>query len=369
MKAAILSNVIVALVILTLPVHSQPAFRLCDPVTGNQNQITVGVLPQVELISVVQTISRYPEFFGFLMAKDSTAYSREVLTHFGPYRSHPAVAMFNRLSLQPRMLNFSAPSNIMLFTDEYLYLRNDIVTDTFVTDRAGGHDSLMVFLRLMRDFAVQSSFNGFFTRHSNFYRTLVENTINSTGPADYIAGLEEFYGSRQKSYNIVLVTLYGSVGYGNSLLYPDGKRDIYNTMGPRSVKADIPYFGDEEYLTHMIRHEFSHPYINPLTEKYWDLIKGCSASYELIPEVARKNVCGDWQECINEFVIRAITTYLAYGDSDEAGEKAYTRESGRGVSCLDELLKNIRLYESERNSFPTFESFYPRLLEVFRNIE
>ena len=63
MKAAILSNVIVALVILTLPVHSQPAFRLCDPVTGNQNQITVGVLPQVELISVVQAISRYPEFF------------------------------------------------------------------------------------------------------------------------------------------------------------------------------------------------------------------------------------------------------------------------------------------------------------------
>ena len=45
MKATILSNLIIALVIFTLPVHSQPAFRLCDPVTGNQNQITVGVLP------------------------------------------------------------------------------------------------------------------------------------------------------------------------------------------------------------------------------------------------------------------------------------------------------------------------------------
>ena len=68
-------------------------------------------------------------------------------------------------------------------------------------------------------------------------------------------------------------------------------------------------------------------------------------------------------------VEQAITTHLAYVDSDEAGEKAYARESGHGVSCLDELLKNIRLYDSDRNSFPTFESFYPRLFEVFRDIE
>ena len=85
--------------------------------------------------------------------------------------------------------------------------------------------------------------------------------------------------------------------------------------------------------------------------------------------MARKKVCGDWQECINEFIIRAITTYLAFGDSEEAGARAYDREAGRGVSCLDDLLKNIRLYESDRDSFPTFESFYPKILDVFRNIQ
>lgn len=131
----------------------------------------------------------------------------------------------------------------------------------------------------------------------------------------------------------------------------------------------LPSFGDEKYLKSLIRHEFSHPYVNPLTEKYWYLIKDRSDSYGAIPEVARKGVCGDWQECINEFVIRAITTHLAYRESEEAGASAHARESSKGVSLLDELLKNIRLYESERDTFPTFDSFYPKLLEVFREIK
>jgi hypothetical protein len=60
----------------------------------------------------------------------------------------------------------------------------------------------------------------------------------------------------------------------------------------------------------------------------------------LIPEIARKQVCGDWQECINEFIIRAITTHIAYNESDETGKWAYDREKLRGVSYLDSTRLN-----------------------------
>ena len=344
-------------------------FRLPEPVTLEHNRITVGVFPQVELISIVQTVSKYPQTFAFLMAKDSSAYAGDAARHFGPYRDHPAVRMLDRLSLLPGMLNFSAPSNIMLLADESLCMRSDIETDEFVISRIGGIDSLTAFLELLRDFAVRSSFSEFFDEHRGFYASLAQQTISSMGPANYIAELENFYGHNQRSYNIVLVSLYGPVGFGNSLLHADQKRDIYNTLGPRAIKDGQPFFGDGEYLKYMIRHEFSHPYINPLTEKYWDHIKDYSANYNKIPGVARKNVCGDWQECINEFVIRAVTTHLAYIESAEAGERAYAKEAGRGVICMDELLKNIGLYEAERNRFPTFDSFYPKLLEVFRELD
>jgi hypothetical protein len=345
---------------------TQEPFKFPETFTKIHNQINVGVFPQVELVSIVQTISKYPTVLGFLMAQDSSIYKTDVINHFESYKEHPVVLMFDRLSLQPRMLNFSAPSNILLYTNESLDLRTDIELDDFVINRVGGIDSLKVFLNLLRDFASQSSFNEFYENHQDFYLNIIENTIRNVGLTNYIFELESFYGKNQKSYNIVLVSLYNHVGFGNSLLCSNDKREIYNTMGPKTVVNNAPFFGDENYLKDMIRHEFSHPFVNPLTEKYWDYVKDYSHKYDSLPEVARKNVCGDWQECINEFIIRAITTQLAYNEADDIGLQAYEKEKSRGVSYLDGLLEKIRYYQLTRDLYPTFESFYLNILDVFK---
>jgi hypothetical protein len=196
---------------------------------------------------------------------------------------------------------------------------------------------------------------------------IIDSTINNLGTLNSISELETFYGKKQKSYNIILVSLYNFVGFGNSLLYADGERDLFNTMGPMKVEDNTPYFGDEYYLEYMIRHEFSHPFINPMTETYWDYIKLYSSNYDSIPEIARKQVCGEWQECINEFVIRAITTYISYSESNESGNRAFEREKSRGVSYLDSLLDNIAYYQSNRDIYPTFDSYNLKMLDVFKN--
>ena len=366
MKRFFISISVAGILLFSPELKAQGNFKITDKVTGEYNKISVGVLPQVELISIVQTISKYPQVFGFLMAKDSSSYKNDVINHFGSYNIHPAVLMFDRLSLQPRMLNFNAPSFIMLYTDEYLNLRSDIISDDFVINRAGGIDSLRLFLSLLRDFANKSSFNEFYQEHKPYYNALIENTLTNLGSVNYILELESFYGQSQKSYNIILVSLYNYVGFGNSLLCLDGKREIYNIIGPFSIVGKVPFFGDKEYLKYMIRHEFSHPFVNPLTEKNWNYIKDYSPNYDLIPEVARTKVCGEWQECINEFIIRAITTQIAYNEADDTGLKYYGREKSTGVSYLDVLLDRIKTYQSERNIYPTFESFYPVILDVFK---
>lgn len=217
------------LLLISCALNGRTEYRLPEPVTVNHNNITVGFFPQVELISIVQTIGGYREALGFLMTADTSFYRTEVTERFSGFSSHPAVRMFDRLCMQPGMLNFSAPSNIMLLTDESLHLRTDIEKDEFVISRAGGTDSLLVLLDLLRDFAVSSSFNEFFLERHDFYHALAENTVRSMGPANYIEELESFYGRGQRSYNIVLVPLYGHVGFGNSLLHADQNRDIYNT--------------------------------------------------------------------------------------------------------------------------------------------
>ncbi len=345
---------------------AQEPFKIPKSVATVYNQIRVEVVPQVELISIVQMISKYPTVFDFLMAKDTSDYKTDVINHFGSFKEHPAVHMLERLSFQPGMLNFSAPSNIMLYTDQHLNLRTDIKLDDFVISRAGGMDSLRVFLILLCDFASQTAFNTFYLGHRDYYLKIIENTIKNLGSTDYISELETFYGRKQESYNIVLVSLYNYVGYGNSLLCSNDKREIYNTMGPAKVINKVPFFGNENYLKYLIRHEFSHPFINPLTEKSWDYIKNYSNKFDSIPEIAQKNICGDWQECINEFIIRSITTQIAYNESDDVGLQAYKIEKKMGVSYLDRLLKEMKFYQLNRDRYPTFESFYMNILDVFK---
>lgn len=367
MKKKLINSAIMILMLLyAVDTLAKEAYKTPKTISRFKNQITVSVNPQVELISIIQAISNYPSVLGFLMSNDSSEYKKDVNTYFSQYKEHPAVKMFDRLSSQPRMLNFSAPSNVMLYTDNNLRLREDVVLDSFVMNRAGGTDSLAVFLDILRDFAIQSSFNKFYQKHKDYYLTIIDSTIDNLGVQNYTSELEAFYGKKQKSYNIILVSIYNFVGFGNSLLYTNGKRDLYNTMGPMKVENNIPFFGDENYLKYMIRHEFSHPFINPMTEKYWNYIKSYSSNYDSIPEIARKQVCGDWQECINEFVIRAITTHIAYNESDEIGNRAYEKEKSRGVSYLDSLLSKIRYYQSNRGSYPTFDSYYYKILDAFK---
>lgn len=369
MKNKLISWLFIITLVIPCCLIAQDNYQISEAITLEKNQITVGVNPQIELISIVQTISKYNEILPFLMVKGDFQYKTDVINHFKSYKEHPVIQMFDRLSSQPRMLNFNAPSFIMLYTDKSLDLRKDIELDDFVINRAAGKDSLTVFLKLLTDFAVKSSFNDFYNNHSTYYKKVIENTIANMGSNNDVVELEQFYGKKQKSYNIVLVSLYNSVGFGNSLLCANNQREIYNIMGPKSIEEEIPFFGDEERLSYMIKHEFSHPFVNPLTDKYWEYIKDFSDNYSSIPELARKKVCGDWQECINEFIIRANTIQMAYSKSNEEGLKIYESERSRGVSYLDNLLVKIRYYQTNRHIFPTLESYYLEILEVFKEKE
>ncbi|MCK9312046.1 MAG: DUF4932 domain-containing protein [Bacteroidales bacterium] len=366
MRKILIVSTIVMIALSCTNLLAQETYEAPEAITHTKNQINVSVRPQIELISIIQTISDYPLSHGLLMSKDTFEYKTDVIHYFSKYKGHQVVKMFDRLSSRPEILNYNIPSLLMHHTDNGLHLKEDIIIDSSVITRAGGKDSLVVFLNLLRDFAIQSSFNKFFNEHKDFYSTIIERTVDNLGDYNYIYEIEDFYGKSQRSYSIILVPLYNFVGYGNSLLYPDGKRDLFNTMGPQKVENNIPFFGDENHLKYVIRHEFSHSFINPLTEKYWDYIKPYSSNFVSIPDTIRNKYYSDWQQCINEFVIRSITTNIAYNESNEMGTWAYRKEQPRGVSYIDSVLNKIKYYQSNRITYPTLEAYYYKLLDTFK---
>jgi hypothetical protein len=339
---------------------------LPEPVVNNVNSVNIIVDPRIELIAVIQQISRYSDEMSFLMNKNGSEYRKNVLEHFSSYNGHEAVKMFDEVSLKPRMYNFSAPSTSMLYMTTDFEMRSDVMQNDFLMQRIGGREKFVKFIRLLRDFSERTSFRQFFNENRAYYEKLTSQVKSQMGGIDCIKEIEGFYGQKNKTYNIVLVPLYNYVGYGAYLTYKNGEKDIYNIMGPKDSQAMV--FGDAEYFAYMQRHEFSHSYVNPLTEKYWGRLKEYSYLFDGNEfEVAKKRgICGEWQECINEHIIRAITTHLAWLESEKAGKQVYNMENKRGLPYFDELLIRIKQFEKERDRYPTFEAFYPELIKVFQ---
>ena len=332
------------------------------PVEQTNQKVHVCVDPRVALISIIQVISHYREVLPVLLNAEDFPYARTVMAHFSAYSGHPAVIFFDEVSGQPGGFNFMAPPMVMLYLTPNLTPRADVIWPDALLDRIGGRRNLDLFLNHLRDFRSVTGFDAFYQRYGAYYETLIDQVVGKLGAKDYIGEIESFYGTKQNSYTVILAPLYGHVGFGPLVETTSGERYVYNILGPQMVRDGDLFFGDERYFSMMQRHEFSHSFVNPLTDKYWDHVKDYAHLYDELPE---QKICGAWQECINEYVIRAVTTYLAFQDSKAEGEVARETEWRRNVVLIDDLLAQVRFYAESRDRYPTFEAYYPRLLETF----
>ncbi|MGE5652787.1 MAG: DUF4932 domain-containing protein, partial [Bacillota bacterium] len=326
---------------------------------------TVAIDPRMELLSIVQSLGEYASKFP-VMTKHSFSYRSEVEAAFAPWRDHQAVRIFDRLSQRPYTpeapaFYFGAPPEAMLYLLPDFTLHPDIYLNEFLVNRAGGRESLEEFIAAMQDFCRQADFHTFYAKHQPTYQQLVQTTSEAIGTKPYVEILEAFYGQQQKSYTLVLIPLYGSVGFGPHLECVDGTRNIYSILGPKTVENGLPAFGTQSYFDRMLIHELSHSFINPLTEQYRKEVDQL-ARPDLVTEVSAKSGYGEWYDVVNEYIIRAITAHFAYQDSREKGDQELANCELKGFRAVAQLLDPIRRYAADRERYVGFSEFYPELL-------
>jgi hypothetical protein len=336
------------------------ASEMPPAVQETSHGMRVAVEPRIELLAIVQHLSDYRFPSEPLITQDDTTYRQQVDAWFSRFKSDAAVRTFSEMARSG--YTFSAPPTSMLFLDDRLRPRRDLVTDQFLVQRSGGAERLAKFAGELREFSRKSGFQNYFESHRAFYASLVSETIAGLDH-DYISELESFYGTRNASYNVLLVPLYGFVGYGPILRTTTGQSHVYSIIGPRSVRDGRQQFGDKSYFSYMQRHEFSHSFVNPTTTRFAAEIQRVSPVMKLMDDARRHGVCGDLEECLNENIVRAVTTLLAFRDSPAEGQKALTKETRRGAALVPEILEALRGYSNARDKYPTFESYYPVLLD------
>lgn len=320
-----------------------------------KNAVNICVDYRIELLSIVEYLAGY----NTIMTKLNFSYKENVNEYFSTYKEHDVIKMF--LELNKIGFTYGTPPNITLYLDEDFKIRQDIDFDDFYINRMGGKENFELFCNLLYKFSKDTNYDDFFKDNIHYYESIIENTINILPDYNFISELHSYYGMKRNNYYIFLVSLFGPCGFGPKVIHKNGDIDIYSIVGLLECTT-ILNFGNVEYFKYMQRHEFSHSFINPLTLKHWDEAKNYVSLYNKTKEI-KQNCYGDWEECLNEHIIRAVVIRLSSLAEEGIEDKLVQKELSRGFIYIEDIIKSLKYYEQNRDIYKDIDKYYIKILE------
>lgn len=282
------------------------AFGGVEPVKRTVNGLNIMVDPRMELLAAVQSLSGYNNRTR-LLTSEQFSYKNDMAGYFKSYKSHAAVKYFDLLSMFG--FTYDAPPRTVMYLTARYDETGDFGFDEHLIKRTD-EGNLDRFLRHLLQFAADTDFNRFYNEHREFYEAVVERVSAELEGSGLVRNIEDYYGMKQNSYNIILVPMFHAGGYGPGIENENGGLDIYSIQGPFDVEGDIPVFGTAESFKDLVYHEFSHSFVNPVTAKHIDEVNKYSKLYDPIADIMKSNAYPNWEICVNEHIVRAVTARL-----------------------------------------------------------
>ncbi|KGG81368.1 hypothetical protein Y919_01045 [Caloranaerobacter azorensis H53214] len=326
-----------------------------DSIGKGSEKLNVYVDPRIELLSIIQYLADFDGRDIVIYNKDTT-YKTDVDKYFSPYKNHPVISLYEEMA-KDGFVYHVPPKLILYLNDEYEEQDNKAIPYSEIMLGIDVKKKIKEFISQMVNFKDETRFDKFYESHQEYYHNIIINIQNDLRSNNCLENLIEYYGIKQNSYNIIIVPLYFG-GYGVRIPEKDEKFDIF---------CIIPPVENLQYLTSFVWHEFSHSYVNPLSEKNSDEINKYKDLFIPISNIMEEQAYGDWETCVNEHIVRAVTSRLSYkvfGEKFAKEEIKRDKEEGCFL-YIDKLYEKLIEYENNRDKYITFEEFYPELLKVF----
>ncbi len=343
--------------------HNIPVDIEEEQALENPPDLNIIVDPRIELLAVVQHFTTWAEKNH---TKFNTGYIHDIDDYFSKYQNHSAIQKSQ--SLTNSGFTFDAPVAFVLYHNNPPDFEQIVPYSNYLIIRAGGESNLKDFAEKLRAFAKETNFMKFFYDKKKFYNHLQNEIIRNVSDVNYIKILEDYYGEKKHSYNVIPAPLFHSGGYGPKVRNED-KEDVFNIIGPKSYSNGNLTFGNKEDILYIILHEFSHSFINDITEKYSVEINNSKKLYEPIKDKMQTQGYNNWQTCVNEHLVRTVVARLTLQLSGESYKNLIiNKEINNGfiyIHKLDSLFEN---YENNRDVYPNLKSFYPRIIDLFNSL-
>jgi hypothetical protein len=322
--------------------------------------------PRIELLYAVMRFSEYKDYENEEIKlcnqiEYNYTYKNEFDRYFSEYREHEAVGALNELKeagvsyydLFHCMVSLSDPPELEHKVGQW-ELESAVWGSWPEKMKPALWKRWDSFVAAMRDYAKVSDFMSFYTSHMNFY----DEVVKRAGIKACRSEIENYFGRKAKSYEIILMPLAWNFGY--SAMFGEGEdTQLIALIGPFGVENDLPVFRGVELTAY---HEFSHRFVKPVVKKYYNETEEYEALYGPVKDMLTiKDSYSPWSLHAEETIVRAISLRFM-GDKEFVRERLNEYES-MGFIYIRDIYDLLGEYEGNRDKYPDFESFYPEILE------
>jgi len=351
----------VILLVLSIGLSSSALAADNPPVaySANVGKITIEVDPRVELIGIVFRLAGSPEF------NDGTLrpYAKAIERHFGDFDGHPVVKMAAQLR-PTRLMSCDGPMSLAVHIDHSYRLRKTVEEWPSTLDYRWEKQETAEFLEKLRQFAAETKFDEFFKAQSGMYEEGIRSCEELMAQVNLEKWLGDFFGVKQYGdLKLVLGFVNGFFNYGRR--FADGRTsEKYSIIGMRPFDpANTVMF--RPIQLGLTVHEFCHSFANPVVEKYMDRLQPAGERlFAAHGPVMRMGGYQKWESVMYETVTRACVACFARHSFESMYKDYYLKDEVKaGFVWTEDMANFLKKYESQRDKYPTFESFFPEFVD------
>lgn len=328
--------------------------------------ISVRVDYRTELLGIIQVLSKNPltetdDSFG------NRKYLDEIKKKFGKYTNHPIVKM-DAYYREKYGFNYDAPITMFLQLNEHF--KTDHLNDYILKNRLEGDQSIYQFINALEDFANEIGYEEYYKGHQKQYESFISQIVKPLESYDVPRYLKDYYGVPIDNKVFVVNILpfqtahaYGSIVGNNIYSSISARRSCRNGNDITFVNPNYEFGFASTTL-----HEFSHSIINPLTDKL-GIISEEDDLFDEIKDIMQKQAYGRNFTIMNEHIIRGVQARYLYKYYPVDVENYIVRLEKMGFIFIRAVIESLEEYENNRSIYPTFENFYPRIVENMKSMK
>ena len=344
---------------------------------ANVGRITIEVDPRVELIGIVFRLAGNPEFNDGTLRR----YDKAIERYFGDFYDHPVVKMAAQLR-NTHLMGYDGPMSLAVHIDGNYRLRKTTEEWPSTLDYRWEKEETAEFLEKLRQFAAETKFDEFFKAQGPIYeqcirpckRILEQNKVaKDQTRTEYVKfltvdlgeWLSDFFGVKETGdLRLVLGFVNAFANFG--VRFETGATsEKYAIIGMRPWEKTHTIFFHPEQIE-KVAHEFCHSFANPVVEKYMDRLQ--PAGERLFADhgaAMRMRGYQEWESVIYETAVRAcVASFIRDSiDAPEFVDYCMKNEVKAGFVWTEDAGNFLKTYESNRDKYPTFESFFPEFVD------